>query len=450
MKQLLFMAVMTVLAAIGGMSNAFWPVLLYYGMAVLRPQYLWKWTLPDVRWSLIAGGLTLASFVMNTKTIAARGRFNFVAALLLTHTLFLLLSLLTAYDPATAQVWAVEYGKIVLMALISTCVLTRLTELRVLAFVVFAAIGYIGWEMNFLYFVDGRMDIYHNGFGGLDNNGAGLLLSMGLPFAYLFGMTFKERWQRGLSWFAGVLILHAMLMSYSRGAMVSAIVGVGWLLLHHRPRRHAALILVVICMIVPVLAGKEIRERFFSTSNYETDQSANSRFDSWAAAWRIAADHPLTGMGIRNSNTFSQQYGADVQGRTIHSQYLQIAADSGIPAMLTYGAMLIAAGISCSRARARCESELNEAEPTLSEESRDRLANTSVLAVACQSSLLIFAFGASFLSLEVFELPWLMIVLSGVLPGCVDNELLESIPAEPTPRIAPKQAPPTPRGALQP
>ena len=25
--------------------------------------------------------------------------------------------------------------------------------------------------MNFLYFMEGRLDIYHNGYGGLDNNG---------------------------------------------------------------------------------------------------------------------------------------------------------------------------------------------------------------------------------------------------------------------------------------
>ncbi|MCC7193066.1 MAG: O-antigen ligase family protein [Phycisphaeraceae bacterium] len=428
MKQLLFMTVLTILSAIGGTSNPVWPILLYYGMAVLRPQYLWKWALPDIRWSLIAGALVLASVVINIKSVAIRGRFNVVIALILAHALFLLLSLLNAYDPATAQVWAIEYGKIVLMAIVASFVLTRLSELRLLALVIFAATGYIGWEMNYLYFVDGRMDIYHNGFGGLDNNGAGLLLSMGLPLAYLFGMTCKQWWRRGVSWFAGVLILHAMLMSYSRGAMLSAMVGLGWLLIHHRPRRHAVIMLLVICMIVPLLAGKEIRARFFSTTQYESDYSANSRFESWAAAWRITTDHPLTGIGIRNSNAFSQQYGADLRGRTIHSQYLQIAADSGIPAMLTYAAMLIVAGISCARARAMCRRSLSDADSPLPQEASERLRDTSVLAVACQSSLLIFAFGAGFLSLEVFELPWILMVLSGVLPGCVQNELAESLP----------------------
>ncbi len=81
---------------------------------------------------------------------------------------------------------------------------------------------------------------------------------------------------------------------------------------------------------IPILAGPEIQERFFSIKDNEVDESANSRRQSWAAAWNIAKDYPILGVGVRNSNLFSYQYGADMEGRTIHSQYLQIAADCGL------------------------------------------------------------------------------------------------------------------------
>ena len=55
---------------------------------------------------------------------------------------------------------------------------------------------------------------------------------------------------------------------------------------------------------------------------YEEDGSAQSRFDSWRAAWLITRDYPIVGVGVRNANLFSEQYGADMEGRTIHSQYL--------------------------------------------------------------------------------------------------------------------------------
>ena len=48
----------------------------------------------------------------------------------------------------------------------------------------------------------------------------------------------------------------------------------------------------------------------------------------------------MFGVGIRNSNLFSYQYGADMEGRTIHSQYLQIAADNGFVGLGLYLAVL--------------------------------------------------------------------------------------------------------------
>jgi hypothetical protein len=47
------------------------------------------------------------------------------------------------------------------------------------------------------------------------------------------------------------------------------------------------------------------------------------------------------------------------------------------------------------------------------------VAHFADLALACQASLIIFAFGGLFLSLEVFELPWLMLVLAGAFPRVV-------------------------------
>ena len=41
--------------------------------------------------------------------------------------------------------------------------------------------------------------IYHRGYGGLDNNGAGLMLAMGVPLCY-FAWEGIRRWFRWASW----------------------------------------------------------------------------------------------------------------------------------------------------------------------------------------------------------------------------------------------------------
>lgn len=170
-------------------------------------------------------------------------------------------------------------------------------------------------------------------------------------------------------------------------------------------------------MVVSVLAGKEIRERFSSTANYTADNSAQSRFDSWAAGWAIASDHPAFGQGIRNSNLYTKNYGADREGRTIHSNYIQIAADSGIPAMLTYIALMGAAFYAMRRTRRLCIAHLEDHEQYHAHEPPDELIGQFAhLALGCEASLFIFAFGGIFLSLEVFELPWILLAIAGVMP----------------------------------
>src|SRR5690606_21483594 len=137
-------------------------------------------------------------------------------------------------------------------------------------------------------------------------------------------------------------------------------------------------------------------------------------------------DNPVLGKGVRNSNLFSQNYGADTLGRTIHNQYLQIAADSGLPAALVYLTLLGVALVRLGQARRLCLTYLAERDEDIGDDDfAPQLADLEAVqrmekvCLATQTSLLIFAIGAVFLSLEVFELPWLLIVLGGVAPQAV-------------------------------
>ena len=77
------------------------------------------------------------------------------------------------------------------------------------------------------------------------------------------------------------------------------------LVLRSRRRLQFAFVFVLLVGTVPFLAGQEIRDRFFSVQGYEQDGSANARFGSWAAAYHIANDNPVFGVGIRNSQLLS-------------------------------------------------------------------------------------------------------------------------------------------------
>src|SRR5262249_53370832 len=161
-------------------------------------------------------------------------------------------------------------------------------------------------------------------YGGLDNNGIGLVLAMGVPMC-LFVWEGTRRWWRWGFLIAIPVVVHSVLMSFSRGAMLSLVAATPLFVLRSR---HRAILLPAMLglfiLLLPVMAGKEIRERFFSINQYEKDGSVRARFASWKAAWDMAKDHPIFGVGLRNADLLSFDYGADFQGRTIHSHYLQM------------------------------------------------------------------------------------------------------------------------------
>ncbi|MCC6581597.1 MAG: O-antigen ligase family protein [Phycisphaeraceae bacterium] len=426
MKHFIFLAGATLLGGLGAVYHPFWGILLYYSLAVLRPQYLWEWALPvQLRWSLYAAVIVLVSVVINTGRGFFRLRFTLVPALVILFAFCLIGSIINAYSPETAQHWGMEYLKILAAGLIMSVVVDRLWQVRALLAMVVLMMGYIAWEINYLYFFDGRLDIFHKGYGGLDNNGAGLMLAMALPLAYGMAMASRSRWLSYFWWGVAILTLHAMLMSYSRGAMISAGVGLIWILLHHKPRRYAVVILVASVFVISMLAGKEIRDRFRTTGDFEYDSSAQSRLDSWAAGWEIASEHPLTGTGIRNSKFFSNNYGADRMGRTIHSQYIQIAADCGIPAMVIYVSILGVCFWNSRLTRKLCGQYIKDHQRDHPEREPDRITREFIpLSLACEASLVIFAVGAAFLSVEVVELPWMLIIVVGILPQITEDHLL--------------------------
>jgi len=429
MKQLIFLMVISTAGGLGAIYQPFWGVLLYYFLAVLRPQFLWGWALPfEWRWSLFAGLIVIGGVLLNARQTLFAARTNPVMWLAGLYGILYGISCLTAHNPALSQPWVIDAAKVLIMVVIASLVIKHLWQVWLMVAATVGALGYIAWNINSLYFFQGgRLDVFHQGFGGFDNNGAGLFLAMGIPMAIAFiGMrlTKRSRWAFFAAGAVVLMLMHAVMMTYSRGAMLAACVGVAWMLWNHRPRSQAVMGAIAVVLAIAVLSGPEIRERFMSTTDYQEDASAQSRLDSWHAGWKLAWVNPLTGMGVRNSAMFVHNYGADKHGRTIHSVYLQVAADSGIPAAVIYLSILGFSFFSLNRCR-RLSAEFGlahrleaNAPPRV-----DRIIDTERLCIGIQGAILVFASGAVFLSVEIFELQWLVCLLAGVMPYALQNAI---------------------------
>jgi O-antigen ligase len=222
------------------------------------------------------------------------------------------------------------------------------------------------------------------------------------------------------------VILHAVLMTFSRGAMVALLLAAPLVFLRSKHKKQLTLAALAIAITVPILAGKEIREEFFSVEDYQEDGSAQSRFESWSAAWHIALDYPIFGVGIRNADLFSSMYGADRAGRAIHNQFLQILADSGFPALILYLMLIWLTAKALRQMRRACRDR---------EDEEAKLA----YAIACgvEAAMAVFFIGGMFLSLEVFELPYLLLLLGAQLPLVFGQVPVAG--EAPTYRVAPAQ-----------
>src|SRR4030095_6655330 len=92
-------------------------------------------------------------------------------------------------------------------------------------------------------------------------------------------------------------------------------------------------VIAVFFMIVPqsyIDRLKTIREH--------SDASSQGRLKAWANGMRMIADRPFTGVGYRKLHLVYYFYTPDrtEQRRVAHNSYIQITAESGIPALVVF------------------------------------------------------------------------------------------------------------------
>jgi probable O-glycosylation ligase (exosortase A-associated) len=422
MNQTIYMIIMTLLGTVGALFRPFWGVAVYYQFATLRPQYLWEWALPSgTEWSRFVALATIAlAFGASIGLIPAvpsgvervRRQFGRSQALIALFAFWICVSFFMARNQTASLEFFIEYVKIFAMMAASMVLLHTVDQLYFLLIQSALALGYIAFVINDLYLRFRYLGIYHSGFGGMDNNGAALLLALGVPICVLLWDYIRGRWR----WFFLALapvIIHAVLMTYSRGAMLSLLVTSPLLALRCKRRLQMAVLGGVLFLgAIPIMAGPEIRERFFTLKKSEEDESSNIRRRAWAAAWQIAKENPIFGVGVRNANLFSYEYGADIPGRAIHSQYLQIAADTGFVGLGLYVTMIASVWFDTRFCR-------------LAVKGRDdpRARRISLVASAVESSMAVFCFGSTFLSLEVFEVFYMLLLVGSQLAALVKGQL---------------------------
>jgi probable O-glycosylation ligase (exosortase A-associated) len=404
MKGLIFTYALTYGGAVAALVNPFYGLLIYISFAIIRPPALWHWSVPAGHYSRIIAIAMLIGWAYH-----GMGRWEFGRAkgILLAFFGFLVWGALSTLFAATDQelAWnAVEIvAKIFLPFLVGLTIIDSVRQLKVLAWVILLSQSYLAYEANLSYFQGFVNRLAQQGIGGHDNNGTALSMATAVGLAFFLCLDSKEFWQKALAAVCGVLLVHAVLMSDSRGGMLSLVCTavVCFVILPKKPKDY--LLFAAAIMISLQLAGPGPRERFATAFLEEEnrDSSAQNRVDLWAACWHTMQDRPLFGLGPSHWKSHVHEHGF-VEGKAAHSNWLEVGAELGIPGMV----FLVSFYAVCLYALAfRFKPTAELPDPFLPTARRMVIASLTGFIVA-----------ATFLTVWAVELPYYVVLLGA---GCL-------------------------------
>jgi probable O-glycosylation ligase (exosortase A-associated) len=232
----------------------------------------------------------------------------------------------------------IQISKILLMTFVTILLVDSPDRLRQLVLVISLSIGLRAlWVSIFGVETSGEYRVYgpHDSFLE-DNNDFGLALNMILPLLYFSIPTEPRRWLRiclGMCFFAGIF---AVILTYSRGALLGLVVFLTMIAAISRYRMISISFLAVTAVLVLSFAPQAWMDRMNRMAHGEVDSSAKQRLIGWRTGWNLVMDYPITGGGLsaypdvvvfRHYQPEPMPGGRESEGP--HSIYFQVLGENG-------------------------------------------------------------------------------------------------------------------------
>jgi len=240
-----------------------------------------------------------------------------------------------------------------------------------------------------------------------DGNDFALSVNLVIPFCLFFFLEAKGLARRAFYLAALFFLAFCVVATQSRGGTV----GLACVGLYYWLKSDRKIGMAVVGVLVATMVFLYAPDTYFDRMNQinTTEGSARGRILAWEASMRMAADHPILGIGAGH---FGVKYGVDyrpptgerVPWQTAHSIYFLALGELGFPGLLLL-VSLILSNMSANRRLAKAVRMRND--PT---------AIHDVRLLACLSaSLIAFAVNGAFLSALYYPHVY---VLAGLNAAC--------------------------------
>jgi O-antigen ligase len=315
--------------------------LLYFA----RPEDVVPFMRP-VPLAKILGGVALIALISES---TKRHKVEFPLALKLLLLLFAQLCLCIPFaywrGGAFTTVFS-SFGKGVIVAILISMVLERISQLRKLIFVQAAAVCFMSIASIAAHHTDSVGRLTGVTGGVLENpNDLAINIAINIPFCLAFLLRGRGPIRKGI-WAIGLIIMvYAVTATYSRSGFLALLVGVVlclWEFGVKGRRWHLLLLAGMVCVgmiaFAPPNYAIRLQSIFFGRIAGANDNgSAEARTELLQTSLQLMAQHPLVGVGPGNFPVVTGSW------KVAHNTYTQMGAEGGIPALLLFLLVLVAA-----------------------------------------------------------------------------------------------------------
>jgi probable O-glycosylation ligase (exosortase A-associated) len=397
MKGLIFTYLLTYGGALASLFNPYIGLLIYVCFAIIKPEDLWFWSVPQGNYSRTIAMALLVGWTLRGFGNWQFGRAGRVVGLLLAFWVWVVISSFLSAQPEMTQEFVESFTKVVLPFLVGMTLIDSVAKLKQLAWVIVLSHAYVAYDLNMAYY-GGYNRLQDIGFGGMDNNCVAITMVTCTGLAFFLGFNAPRWWLQGIAFASVALMVHCVLFAFSRGGMLGLIITalITFVLIPKKPRHYLIFALTVVLAIR--LAGPEVVERFSSTfADQKTrDASAQSRVDMWKTCAEIMIRSPIFGIGPRHFPLVAHLYGY-THNKEAHSLWMQVGAETGVVGLLLlvsfYGVCVL-----------RLWPFTRDSQPVADPWFRD----TARMVIA---SITGFAVSAQFVSLVGLEAPYYVVLL---------------------------------------
>jgi O-antigen ligase len=173
---------------------------------------------------------------------------------------------------------------------------------------------------------------------GFDPNDLGMLLALALPMAWYIASHASNPLQRWLNRLYFVVGTFAILLTSSRGALVTAVVALSvipWTLTQVRAGLKVAVVAIALgaAVVAVQMVPQKSFERLATTGSEISEGTLNSRLRIWKEGIALIPAHPLQGVGPAG---WYPAVGMRIGNVAPHNTYLAIVVEEGLVGLFLY------------------------------------------------------------------------------------------------------------------